>query len=392
MEKTHNKTKRTLILTTSFPRNKEDASSLFVYNLADYLSSYGKVNVLCPSSDKSESQFINKVKVIRFNYFIPRLQKLAFGIPDKYKRYWFQIPFLLFFFYKNSIKIINNYDSINAQWLMPTGLIGALLKKRYNKKFVLTVHNTDVNLMRRLPFSKYLTNFIVKNADKVFVISNNSREKLLSMCNKKYTGKISVMPMGVNVKYRKVNKKLLQKKYGIKSDKVIMFIGRLVKLKGLDYLIKALKGIDNITLIVAGDGSERDKLVKLAKDLNVKAIFLGQVVGSKKEDYLLCSDLLVVPSIKLRDGRNDGVPTVALEALSLGIPVVGSDATSLNEIIRNGYNGFIIKEKDSQELKSIINSCYNTGKLKKMAKNAYLSSKKFDIKKIGLAYFKALKN
>ena len=112
--------------------------------------------------------------------------------------------------------------------------------------------------------------------------------------------------------------------------------------------------------------------------------------GKIKKDYFLCSDLVVIPSIRLKDGREDGIPTVALEAMSLGIPVISSDASSLNEIIKHDYNGFLFKEKDHKGLRNIIINCFNNNKLKEIAKNGYETSRKFSIDKIGNSYNKIL--
>ena len=273
-----------LILTTSFPKYENDTSSLFIHTLAKYLTNYNKVDLLCPAADGiPNKQVIDNINVTRFNYFIPGFQSLAYGIPEKYKKNWFQLPFLFFSFLLKAIRLGKNYDAINAHWLIPSGLIGAIVKSIYNKEFILTVHNTDVTLMNKLPFSKILTKFILKKADSVIAISNKSKIKLLKLTNNKYSNKIIVMPMGTNLVYKNMSKEGLRNKYNIRSNKVIMFLGRLIELKGLEYLIRSLSGIKDITLIVAGQGVEEDNLMKLANELNVNARFVGQVNGKIKK-------------------------------------------------------------------------------------------------------------
>ena len=140
------------------------------------------------------------------------------------------------------------------------------------------------------------------------------------------------------------------------SDLQILFAGRLFKVKGLDILIKAMSSVNrkypNATLVVAGEGKERTKLAKLARKLNVSAKFLGYVKWENCIRLIRGSDMVVVPS------RKEGLPTIILESMALGKPVIATKVGGIPELISDRKNGILIPPKDhvrlSDELIDII--------------------------------------
>jgi glycosyltransferase involved in cell wall biosynthesis len=141
-----------------------------------------------------------------------------------------------------------------------------------------------------------------------------------------------------------------------KDVKVILFIGRLVEFKGVEYLIRAFKQVESVhggvTLLIAGDGPLRAQLETLSRTLGVKnAFFLGQVTDLQKAYLLNRSSIVVVPSIVTKKIGEGSGPITVLEALSAGKPVVGSTALGGTAVfIQNGINGFIVPEKDANAL------------------------------------------
>ena len=95
--------------------------------------------------------------------------------------------------------------------------------------------------------------------------------------------KIIVLPTGIDLNDDHQNKDNI-KNYSDKKSLKVLFIGRLIKIKGIEYLIKAVSQINNVTLYIAGDGKRQNRLKKLASQLNVKAEFLGFVSGDKKRE------------------------------------------------------------------------------------------------------------
>jgi glycosyltransferase involved in cell wall biosynthesis len=149
------------------------------------------------------------------------------------------------------------------------------------------------------------------------------------------------------------------------------FLGRLDHSKGADILIEAfailLKEIPDAVLEIAGKGSKEDELKKKVASLNIcsKIIFKGIIPYSEVNQFLSTLNFLVVPS------RSDNLPTVALEALSVGTPVIGSDAGGIPDIIIDGYNGLLFENGDAEDLaKKMIRLLNNKDERDLMTVNA----------------------
>jgi glycosyltransferase involved in cell wall biosynthesis len=117
----------------------------------------------------------------------------------------------------------------------------------------------------------------------------------------------------------------------------LLFLGRLVPVKGVDVLLRAVAAMDNAPgLIIAGDGPEKESLRRLADNLGVRADFVGEVRGEDKDRLLSEAGAVVLPSTVLSDGRTEGAPVVALEAMAAGVPVVASTVGGLAELPSGG--------------------------------------------------------
>lgn len=140
----------------------------------------------------------------------------------------------------------------------------------------------------------------------------------------------------------------------ILGKKIILYMSQITRRKGLDYLIRAFRLLedkcDNVYLLIAGSGEFEGYCKKLANNLGVKNIlFTGYVDESDVELYHNVCDVLVLPSIFLDDyPEPDGY--VVYESMSVGKPLVVTDATGAAEMIREGENGFVVKERNAAEL------------------------------------------
>lgn len=128
----------------------------------------------------------------------------------------------------------------------------------------------------------------------------------------------------------------------------IIFVGRLIKIKGLDYLMDALKG-SKLRVAIVGDGPEKDHLIKLAMKNKVKAKFFGYVKFSELPKLYSRAKIGVFPSYS-----REGVLTSMLEAMSCGLGIVTTDAGGMKEAIRYG-GGEVVRAADSKELMRGIN-------------------------------------
>ncbi|MBW1997566.1 MAG: glycosyltransferase [Deltaproteobacteria bacterium] len=201
----------------------------------------------------------------------------------------------------------------------------------------------------RIPCERSLTR------DSSLIIAPTEREKdLLLRYYGASPGNISVIPCGVNLElFRTIEKDFARDYLGFNGEQIILFVGRIVPLKGIDRLLLALsclKPRDNLRLVVIGGDeqcqAEVDRLKNLSEDLRLKdcVSFLGLVGQEKLPYFYSAADLCVFPSYYESFGL------VALESLACGTPVVATNVGDLENIILEGKTGYVVHDSDPGSL------------------------------------------
>jgi glycosyltransferase involved in cell wall biosynthesis len=159
--------------------------------------------------------------------------------------------------------------------------------------------------------------------------------------------------------------KQFKERLNIKQDeKIILTIGRLEKIKGFQYLIKALpsilKEVGPTKLIIAGpEFNYGTQLKKLAEEADVKdhVIFYGPINGKEKIEAFTAADIIAIPSLY------EGFSILLLEAMAAGKPLVATKTGAALEIIQDGKNGFLTKPGDTNDLSEKIINLLNDHQL-----------------------------
>lgn len=173
----------------------------------------------------------------------------------------------------------------------------------------------------------------------------------------------------------------LKKAYNIGNKKVILFTGRLIKVKGLEYLLNALPSVSHpYVCLIVGDGPDRKEYENLAKKLGVKAMFTG--FRRDVENFLSIADVFVLPSV-----ASESLSYSMLEAAYMKVPIVVSDMKILPENC-----GIIIPKRDEKAIAEATNSILENGGLRKrITENAFKYTKNFNWKEAGEKYYKIIK-
>ena len=172
----------------------------------------------------------------------------------------------------------------------------------------------------------------------------------------------------------------LKKRYKLKNEPVLLFVGRLDKEKRIDVLIKALPNAlthINAKLIITGKGTERSSLAKLAKRLGVtkNVIFTGFVADKDLPFLYRIADIFVIASI----AELQSIAT--MEAMASGLPVVAAAVMALPELVRSGKNGYLFDQGDTATLANqIIRIIKNPPLKKRMSENSLKLIKQHDLK------------
>ena len=139
-----------------------------------------------------------------------------------------------------------------------------------------------------------------------------------------------------------------------KDQELVLFIGRLIEYKGCDYLIRAMQLVQRqrpgAHLVVIGDGRCREDLGLLAKSLEIKCDFLGELKPLELRSWLDKARVFCGPSVTLPDGQSEAFGIVFLEAQAMGVPVVSFRNGGIPETMRDRVTGLLAEEGDVQGL------------------------------------------
>jgi D-inositol-3-phosphate glycosyltransferase len=193
----------------------------------------------------------------------------------------------------------------------------------------------------------------IQGSQKV-IVATEKEKKDVSLYYGASPDKISVVPCGVNMDlFRPYNKASSRQKLGLQDEKILLFVGRIDPLKGIDRLLKAIPLLENSeklrVIIIGGDAgsqAEVEKLRKLAVELGIaeRITFQGIVRQEELPYYYCAADVCVVPSYYESFGL------VPLESLACGTPVVAANVGDLKNIIEHGETGYIVPENSPEQL------------------------------------------
>jgi D-inositol-3-phosphate glycosyltransferase len=166
--------------------------------------------------------------------------------------------------------------------------------------------------------------------------------------------KIGVVPCGVNMDlFRPVDRTTARRELGLPDEKILLFVGRIDPLKGIDRLLKALPLLpsrEGVKLVViGGDENSRpeiNRLEKLADELKIRdsVRFEGLIKHERLPYYYSAADVSIVPSYYESFGL------VALESLACGTPVVATDVGDMKNIIRPGETGYLVADNTPEKI------------------------------------------
>jgi D-inositol-3-phosphate glycosyltransferase len=163
--------------------------------------------------------------------------------------------------------------------------------------------------------------------------------------------RVFVVPPGVDLSmFQPIDRTEARRKIGYRSGRLLLFVGRLERLKGVDVAIRALallrdRSHDDVRLLVLGQDSrrlddesemERLKAIATSEGVQDRVDFLGSVAHHELPFFYSAADVCVMPSY------SESFGLVGLEAQACGAPVVGSDVTGLRSVVRDEVSGYLV--------------------------------------------------
>jgi D-inositol-3-phosphate glycosyltransferase len=192
-------------------------------------------------------------------------------------------------------------------------------------------------------------NELVKNCHRIIASTQKGKEELISHYNAA-PETISIIPCGVNLDlFRPIKREMARGYLGLNGESIILFVGRMVPLKGIDNLLKAMTYLERkkrINLVVIGGDEhsrpEMQRLKNLSESLKIEELvtFLGLVKQEMLPLFYSAADLCVIPS------HHESFGLVVLESLACGTPVVATKVGGAQTIIRQGETGYVVRNND----------------------------------------------
>jgi len=166
------------------------------------------------------------------------------------------------------------------------------------------------------------------------------------------------------------------------NARIISYFGRLSYEKGVDLLILSFqmlrKVYDDIYLLIGGEGPQKARLEKMAKSIK-NVIFMGALPRNVQLAVMAQSDIFVHPA-----RYPDACPTVIIEAMALGLPVIATKLGGIPELVVDGKGGFLVNSNSPKDLATKISTILSNEKFKFQAKAFNLKwAHRFDIKYLG---------
>ena len=240
-------------------------------------------------------------------------------------------PFTLF---RAAIPAVNSlmaegfdFDLIDAHYLYPDGVCGAMLARRFGKPLILTARGSDVNVIAKMRRPGRMIFSAIDHANAVITVSAALRDSLIGLGVD--SAKITVIRNGVDTTlFRETDREETRRKLGIEG-RLLISVGNLIPLKG------ALEG--------------------LAREMDVsgRVTFVGAVPQSELPALYSAADALILAS------SNEGLPNVIMEAIACGTPVIATKVGGIPEIIDSRAAGIVLEERSDSAIADAVTSLFS---------------------------------
>lgn len=329
-----------------------------------------------------------RYNIISLFYLVYSFLKLSIIHPKRFIKTIFYMKNLSSLNFKNKLiklsrvipLIVNLPDIMHIQWAKSIGS-WIFLKNEFDVKLVLSLRGTHINCS---PLNdKALVNLYKKifpNIDRFHAVSKSLEKEVLKYGVNK--NKIDVIFSPMNFK----NTHIKKDNWDLQNSIKVLSVGRNNWVKGYHIALSAVKKIHdqgvNIEYTIIMPDKPSEELLYQIEDLNLYEYVLFKSYNEQNKIYtaMAKSDCLLLPSL------SEGIANVVYEAISLNLPVISSDCGGMKEIIKNGYSGYLFKNRDSLDLVNSFNNFLNSSSLEKeiLVRNAKkFISKNNDIKIVG---------
>ncbi|WP_017471981.1 glycosyltransferase family 4 protein [Amphibacillus jilinensis] len=281
-------------------------------------------------------------------------------------------------YYLVKIKREHKIEELHFGNIMPIGVIGPLARKWLKVNYYPYIHGLDFLESKQNRLKYKLLMYSLKRANKIISNSQYTKTKLIEV-GIKPADIVIINPGTMRHDDIDLNTTAVSEKFGLADKAVLLTVGRLVKRKGHDLVIKALqeviKGNEEVVYVICGSGPERDNLEKIVKTLAMEkhVVFTGAIERSELETLYSLANLFIMLNQELhQEGDVEGYGIVFLEAGLHRTPVIGGRNGGVPDAVIDGKTGFLINPLDKKEVIQTILTLLNDHELaRKIGNNGY---------------------
>jgi len=384
-------------LTTSYAESSKASSHVHILN-KEFINLGMKVKTITPHQKGSFcNETLNGVDILRFKYLPEKFEIGSAPIAEvsKSKKGILKIVLMsiAFFFVTFAECVKKKPDILHGHWAFPGGFTAVILSKIFRSQSVITIHGGEITLLRKFILLKKIVINILNRSPVIFANSTYTKDRLIRLGIKEekiIINKVSpnfVEPILDDNFLNNIKSKIIPR-----PEKIILFIGRLVEAKGVEYLIRALLFTQskNIHLIVAGDGMLLDELKKLTQTLDLKnnVTFFGWANKENIGKLYAISDLFVCPSIDTLEENAEGLGLVIPEAMNAKLPVIATAVGGIVDTVKNEKNGLLVNQKDPKSIALAIDKIMSDKVLEtRLIENSKYTVTEFSPSMIAKKYF-----
>jgi glycosyltransferase involved in cell wall biosynthesis len=357
-----------VMVATSYPRFPGDGIGSFMEPIAKGVAARGhEVHLVAPWHPAITRAKMEDGVFFHFFHYAPIASLNVFGYASGLKAdtdvrasAWVVAPLALaagaFKAWRVAVK--RRATVMHGHWVVPGGAMAA--SARGARPLIVSAHGSDVFLAERNGAARRAAGAVLRRAAWVTACSDDLRDRSIALGAN--PARTETVPYGVDSARFAPDadaRAAMRTAFKIGEAPLVFSAGRLVRKKGLEYLIDAarplLRAHPTLRMVIAGDGDLRDELRARAAAIGGPAIALvGALPQGEVARWMAAADVIAVPSVHDAAGNVDGLPNFALEAMASATPVVATTAGGLRQAIADGVTGRAVPERDDSALAAAI--------------------------------------
>jgi len=315
-----------------------------------------KIAIVLPDKNEVDPGFTQ--------YYVPVKQPPVFiGRPglEKSKRYAeltnAEIAEMYHAYIMTTIRAVEEFrpDVIHVHHLAVNAWAARFIRSLYGTKLVITSHGSCIqNVTQDRRYFK-MSKDALRAANVITAVSGDNKAKILKMFGEEFDAKMRTTPGGIRASMfpSSVKPNILEDirvRYRIPAGPLVLFSGRLISEKGVEYIIKAAKLIKG-HVAIAGAGIEKEKYKQLIKSMGLKNVqLLGYVDHATLVNIYYLADIFVSPSI-----WDDPMPLTIIEAMAARCSLVVTKKGGIPLAVKDGYNGYFVRPRSSKQIAEKVN-------------------------------------